>query len=77
MSKSTVLITGANSGIGLETVRAIAAQSHRTLMLCRSPERAHAACDEIRTTAPDADLQVIHGDLGVQASVRAAAAAVR
>ncbi len=76
MSKPTVLITGANSGIGLETARAIAAQGHRTLMVCRNPERANAACDQIRATVPDADLQVIHGDLGSQASVRAAATAV-
>ena len=76
MSKTTVLITGANSGIGLETARAIAAQGHRTLMLCRNPERATAACEQIRATVPDADLEVIHGDLGLQASVRAAAAAV-
>jgi len=72
----TVLITGANSGIGLETTRALAARGYRTLMLCRSAERANAACDEIRTTVPDANLQVIHADLGLQSSIRHAAAEI-
>jgi NAD(P)-dependent dehydrogenase (short-subunit alcohol dehydrogenase family) len=72
----TVLITGANSGIGLETTRAVAARGWRTLMLCRNEERANAAAGEIRRTAPDAELEVILGDLGLQTSVRVAAADV-
>ena len=39
MTKPTALVTGANSGIGLETTRAIAARGYRTLMLCRNRER--------------------------------------
>ena len=72
----TVLITGANSGIGLETTRALAAEGWRTLMLCRNEARADAAVAEIRRTAPDATLEVILGDLGLQSSVRTAAAEV-
>jgi retinol dehydrogenase 12 len=73
---TTVLITGANSGIGLETARALAARGWRTLMLCRSEERANAAVAEIRRTVPDAKLEVVPGDLSLQTSVRAAAADV-
>ena len=72
----TVLITGANSGIGLETTRALAADGWRTLMLCRNAARADAAVAEIRRTAPDATLEVVLGDLALQSSVRTAAAEV-
>jgi protochlorophyllide reductase len=37
------LITGANSGLGLETARALAMRGATVLMACRSPERAEAA----------------------------------
>lgn len=76
MTKPTALVTGANSGIGLETTRAIAARGYHTLMLCRNEARANAAADDIRRTVPDADLEIVLGDLGVQTSVRDAAAAI-
>ena len=76
MTKPTALVTGANSGIGLETTRAIAARGYRTLMLCRNQERASAAADDIRRTTPDAHLEIVLGDLGVQTSVRDASAAI-
>lgn len=69
----TVLITGANSGIGLETTRALAARGFRTLMLCRNEAKAAAAVAEIHRTNPDAVLEVVPCDLSLQSSVRAAA----
>jgi len=69
-----VLITGANSGIGLETARALASGGARVLMLCRSVPRATAARDEILRTAPDADLEIVECDLGSQQAVRSTAA---
>ncbi len=76
MSTPTALVTGANSGIGMETVRGLAAGGYRTLMLCRNAARAGAAAAEIRRTEPDAPIDIVLGDLGVQASVRDAAAEV-
>ena len=38
-----VLVTGANSGLGLETARALAARGATVLLACRSLERAEAA----------------------------------
>jgi NAD(P)-dependent dehydrogenase (short-subunit alcohol dehydrogenase family) len=74
---TTVLITGANSGIGLETARALAARGWHTLMLCRNEQRADAAVADIRRTNPDAEVEVVLGDLGLQSSVRTAATEVR
>ena len=67
------VITGANSGIGLETARIIADRGAQVVMACRNAEKAAAACDDIRATVPDADLQIVALDLGSLDSVRAAA----
>jgi retinol dehydrogenase-12 len=76
MTKPTAVVTGANSGVGLETARALAARGYRTLMLCRSAERAGAARADIARTVPDADLDIVLCDLGVQSAVRTAAAGI-
>lgn len=67
------VITGANSGIGLETARVIADRGARVVMACRSTDKAAAACDDIRATVPDADLQIVALDLSSLDSIRAAA----
>lgn len=43
----TVLITGANSGLGLAAAGMLAARGARVLMACRSPERGEAARREV------------------------------
>jgi NAD(P)-dependent dehydrogenase (short-subunit alcohol dehydrogenase family) len=48
MDDRTVVITGANSGIGLETAAALAGAGARIVMGCRNPTTAAAAVDEIR-----------------------------
>ena len=47
------LVTGANSGIGKETVRELVKRKARVIMACRNMERARNAVSEIRkeTTA--------------------------
>jgi retinol dehydrogenase-12 len=72
----TGIVTGANSGIGLETARGLAGAGLRTVLLCRNAERAEAARADIASTHPDAELHVVLCDLGLQADVRRAAAEV-
>jgi retinol dehydrogenase 12 len=77
MKGKTVVITGASSGIGLETARALAAQGARIVMVVRSKERGEAAIAEIRTTTPDASAELVLADLYSMADVRAAGAELR
>jgi NAD(P)-dependent dehydrogenase (short-subunit alcohol dehydrogenase family) len=77
VEQRTGIVTGANSGIGLETARGLAAAGLRTVLLCRNPERAEAARADIGSTHPDAELHVVLCDLGLQADVRRAAAEVQ
>jgi len=43
------LVTGANSGIGLETSRALAARGATVWMLCRDRQRGQRAVEQVRT----------------------------
>jgi NAD(P)-dependent dehydrogenase (short-subunit alcohol dehydrogenase family) len=72
----TAVVTGANGGLGLETARQLAAKGAHVVMAVRSQEKAAAAVEEIRATAPDAALELVPLDLASQASVRAAAGQV-
>jgi NAD(P)-dependent dehydrogenase (short-subunit alcohol dehydrogenase family) len=61
----TVIVTGANSGLGLETSRALAAAGARVIMTARDPERGRRAVAEVDGRAELAQL-----DLSDLASVR-------
>jgi NAD(P)-dependent dehydrogenase (short-subunit alcohol dehydrogenase family) len=70
----TALVTGANSGIGLETARGLARAGYRVVLLCRNGERAAKAKADIDASVPGATTEIVLADLSEQASVRAAAA---
>ena len=72
----TVVITGANSGIGLETAVALATRGDRVVLACRNPTKAEAAAGEVRARSGSSDVEVLGLDLASSASVRAAAAEV-
>lgn len=69
-SGRTVIITGANSGLGFEATRAFAQKGAHVVMACRSRERANHARRKIEATVTDASLTVLELDLGSQASIR-------
>lgn len=49
MQGKRCLITGANSGIGKETAKALAQMGAEVIMVCRNPEKGQAALEEIVT----------------------------
>jgi NAD(P)-dependent dehydrogenase (short-subunit alcohol dehydrogenase family) len=74
MSGKTVLVTGATSGIGLETARALAGMGARVLVGARDAARGQAVVDELRRGGGTAELVLV--DQASFASVRDAAARV-
>ncbi|HXW31461.1 MAG TPA: SDR family NAD(P)-dependent oxidoreductase, partial [Acidimicrobiales bacterium] len=48
MKGQVAVVTGANSGIGLETAQALARLGATTVLACRNPERAGQAAAEVR-----------------------------
>ncbi|GHO46830.1 oxidoreductase [Ktedonospora formicarum] len=72
-----VLITGANSGLGVETAKALAAHGAHVIMACRSLERGEKARDAILKEIPKASIALLQLDLASLASVREFASRVR
>jgi len=68
------VITGANSGIGLETARELCRKGALVVMACRSPEKAEAAAEDIRADVEGARLEQRTLNLADLASVKAFAA---
>jgi NAD(P)-dependent dehydrogenase (short-subunit alcohol dehydrogenase family) len=73
----TVLITGANSGLGLQTAQVLAGKGAQVLLACRSPERGEEALRSVGAVATGTAPELIRLDLADLESVRRAAASVR
>lgn len=71
LAGQTVFITGANSGLGQETARAMAAKGAAVVMAGRDQTKLDEAAAAIRAEHPDATLETIICDLGNLASIRA------
>jgi NAD(P)-dependent dehydrogenase (short-subunit alcohol dehydrogenase family) len=66
----TIVVTGANSGLGLETARTLAGRGAHVVLACRSSEKAEAARRGILGSHPRASLEVMPLDLANLSSVR-------
>ncbi|MFF3751491.1 SDR family NAD(P)-dependent oxidoreductase [Streptomyces sp. NPDC002018] len=73
----TAVITGANTGIGLETAKVLAAHGASVVLAVRDTAKGDQAAAEITAAVPDADVTVCRLDLGSLDSVRAAADELR
>ena len=62
------VVTGANSGLGLETASVLARHGAKVLMACRNLEKAAGAADRVRAGATS-DVEVVALDLASLASV--------
>ncbi|QLD89922.1 SDR family NAD(P)-dependent oxidoreductase [Natronomonas salina] len=69
-SGATVVVTGANSGLGLEATRLFAREGAEVVMACRDLDRAETAREEVRADVSRADLDVRKLDLADLDSVR-------
>ncbi|WP_129840023.1 oxidoreductase [Streptomyces sp. RFCAC02] len=70
----SVVVTGANSGLGHVTARELARRGAHTVLACRDRERGQAALDRLRDEVPEARLELRLLDLAELSSVRAFAA---
>lgn len=72
-SGRTVVITGANSGLGVRTAEALAAKGAHVLMACRNADKAAAARDQVAALASGPEPTVVTLDLADLDSIRACA----
>ena len=69
-SGQTILVTGANSGLGFEATKVLAGKGAHVVMACRSVERGETAQESIREEFPAASLSVRELDLASLESIR-------
>ena len=69
LTGKTAIITGANTGIGLETAIDFAKRGCRVILACRSVERGLAAVDEVKKRANSEDVVFVQLDLASLQSV--------
>ena len=68
LTGKVVIVTGANSGIGYETARALAGAGAETVLACRNLEKGRQAAEQIRMEDPPGTVRLILLDLADLAS---------
>lgn len=67
------LVTGANTGLGFEAAKVLAARGARVLLACRNEDKARHAIERIRMEVPAANLAFLPLDMADLGSVHACA----
>jgi len=70
LSGKVLIVTGGNSGLGYESVKAFAMKGADVIMASRSPQKADEAGKEILKSYPDAKVHAMELDLASLESVR-------
>jgi NAD(P)-dependent dehydrogenase (short-subunit alcohol dehydrogenase family) len=70
MHAKTVLITGANRGIGFYTAKGLAKMGARIVMACRDLSKSIPQCERIQIDAGHSEIEVMHVDLASLNSIR-------
>lgn len=76
LSGKTFVITGGNSGLGLEATKTLCGTGAEVVFTSRRAERALTAIESVRSAVTDAAVDFVVLDLSVSSSVEAAAAAI-
>ncbi len=77
LSDKTIVVTGANSGIGYHAALQFAARGADTILACRDLRKASAAAELITQAQPHAKVETMELDLASLASIKDFAAAFR
>ncbi len=74
MKEKVCIVTGANTGIGLETARALARQGATVILACRNQKKGETACADVKQTTGNNQVHLFQVDLGHMQSIRSFAA---
>ena len=69
LNGKTVLVTGANSGIGYQTALGLAAMGTRVGLVCRNRAKGEVAQEKIKSLTDNTAVDLFIADLGSQAEI--------
>ncbi len=70
LENKTVVVTGANSGIGKSAAIQLAKLGAKVIMACRSMERGLSALEEVQKASSSRNVELMQVDMASQASIR-------
>jgi NAD(P)-dependent dehydrogenase (short-subunit alcohol dehydrogenase family) len=70
MEHKRCVVTGANSGIGFETAKALVQKGAEVIMVCRNEEKGAAARAQILENSPQGRVHLFIADMGSQQQIR-------